>query len=186
MASGGGGGGGGGGGRGGGGGGSKARVLSAEEECEFQAIFDLFDADMDGYITLSELRDALQELGQSFSEEEMDALFQKYDSNHSRKLEKDEFMAMVTSLYFLEVTDRDVYLDSFKRVDTDKDGTISLEELDRLFAALGRRLRQKDLELLFTSMGKKSTETVPYAELVNFILSTCGVSGGGSSGGAPR
>ena len=66
-------------------------------------------------------------------------------------------------------------------VDKDQDGTISLEELDRLFAALGRRLREKDLELIFTSMGKEKTDSVGYDELIDFIFSTCGEQGGEES-----
>lgn len=52
----------------------------------------MFDTNNDGSIDASELKKALNKLGQDFTKEEVKELLDSLDENHNQKLEIDEFV----------------------------------------------------------------------------------------------
>ena len=64
--------------------------------CYLKQEFDLYDIDNSGFIDLRELRDLLEKLGESLSDEEMIQAFSELDSDQSGEIEFSEFVEWFT------------------------------------------------------------------------------------------
>ena len=62
---------------------------------ELREVFDLLDLDKSGFLTVTEVHEALKQLGGTAEPGEVEADFQKYDVNGDGKLSFEEFSNMV-------------------------------------------------------------------------------------------
>ena len=64
---------------------------------ELQDAFKFFDGDKDGYITSLELRNAMNNLGDNLSPEEVEEMIKEADLDNDQKIDYDEFMKVIMS-----------------------------------------------------------------------------------------
>eukprot|EP00826_Nyctotherus_ovalis_P055536 TRINITY_DN7384_c0_g7_i2.p3 TRINITY_DN7384_c0_g7~~TRINITY_DN7384_c0_g7_i2.p3 ORF type:complete len:166 (-),score=65.51 TRINITY_DN7384_c0_g7_i2:135-632(-) len=67
---------------------------------ELYRIFSLFDEDETGFITIKELRKAARELGEEVSEEELQEIVRRVDSNNDQKISVDDFYNIMSKKTF--------------------------------------------------------------------------------------
>lgn len=113
-----------------------------------KAIFEEFDEDKNGAIDHDELNRCFRKLEVSFTEEEIDDLFNECDINEDMRVEFDEFIVLLCLVYLLqeepassEVKSRmgladleatfETLLDAFAFLDKNKDGYVSRDEMTK-------------------------------------------------------
>lgn len=114
---------------------------------DVKAAFRRFDADGDGHISRTELRQVMS----SFTESEVDSIFSLGDKDQSGAIDYQEFIAMMmpnSTTVLQRVASQFNSIQSvkegFKRVDTNGDGSISRQELKQ-----GMHLSDEELDVVF-------------------------------------
>ncbi|CAN0234822.1 unnamed protein product, partial [Phaeothamnion confervicola] len=71
------------------------RYAALDPEEEMAKAFRLFDDDDTGKITLKNMRRVVRELGETMSEEELQALIDEFDRDQDGAISKDEFISIM-------------------------------------------------------------------------------------------
>ncbi|KAJ3016521.1 hypothetical protein HKX48_003996 [Thoreauomyces humboldtii] len=111
--------------------------VSDEQYEYYKEAFNLFDRDKSGAIDLEELGAVMQSIGFQPSEEELMAMIDKVDADHTGTVEFDEFLQMSHEWMIqgrLETEDQ--IRDAFDSLDLDRRGYIDGDMLGRLLAML--------------------------------------------------
>ncbi|KAJ9468796.1 Calmodulin [Diplonema papillatum] len=102
--------------------------LTAEQVQEYKNVFDMFDSDKSGAISITELSSALKSLGLMPSEWDLAKMMHEVDTDGTGQIEFDEFLALVSK----RVTEPDL-VDQLKRIfkkfDSDNDGFLNAQDL---------------------------------------------------------
>merc|ERR1712088_322731 len=114
---------------------------------EVKAAFRKFDADSDGHITRPELKGVMAKFGDA----DVDAVFALGDADQSGGIDYIEFIGLMipnsgTMLKKIssQFADEKAVINGFKRIDANKDGAVSKQELKN-----GLRLSDQDTEVVF-------------------------------------
>lgn len=124
-----------------------ASQLSSQEMDAFREQFQRIDTDCNGVITKDELIEALEvdpPVGVDFLHAWVDMIFGELDSDNSGSLDFTEYTAALLTAF--PGASEEVVRAAFRIMDTNDDGTISLEELERV-------LNMTHEELLCTMVG---------------------------------
>jgi len=62
---------------------------------EHRQVFEMFDKDGSGHISVPELKDAFRKLGQRLDDDEFDAILQEADLDGDRHIDYEEFLQMM-------------------------------------------------------------------------------------------
>ena len=102
---------------------------------DYKKAFDLLDKDKDGFISTSELKEAMASIGLDPTESQLKQMIDSVDSDGKGELNFAEFESLVTR----EVTQSSLSFARkyFEMYDTDKDGTITVDELYQSLHAAG-------------------------------------------------
>ncbi|CAO2595090.1 Calmodulin-like protein 5 [Lemmus lemmus] len=60
-----------------------------------RAVFSVFDKDGDGHITVDELKQAMTQLGEEISQEELDGMIREADVDKDGKVDYNEFVRVL-------------------------------------------------------------------------------------------
>lgn len=66
-----------------------------EDVDEMEEAFAVFDVDKDGYITKSELRQVMNRLGESLTDEQLDAMIKEADTDGDGKIDIKDFKSLM-------------------------------------------------------------------------------------------
>lgn len=66
-----------------------------EDVDEMEEAFAVFDVDKDGYITKSELRQVMNRLGESLTDEQLDAMIREADTDGDGKIDIKDFKSLM-------------------------------------------------------------------------------------------
>lgn len=77
---------------------SYTRRMSRHEVDELQLCFEKFDKNGDGQISLEELREVMNGLGEKLTEQELKDMMQDADTNHDGYIDFQEFKALMPNL----------------------------------------------------------------------------------------
>lgn len=121
--------------------------LDDEQLGELREIFRSFDRNKDGSLTQLELGSLLRSLGLKPSEDQLDALIQKADTNSNGLIEFSEFVALVEpELIRVKCPYNEEQLRMiFRMFDRDDKGYITAAELAHSMAKLGHALTANEL-----------------------------------------
>ncbi|KAI4378776.1 hypothetical protein MLD38_016209 [Melastoma candidum] len=130
-------------------------------------VFQTFDRNGDGRITLEELEESLLNLGISVPREELADMIRGIDVNGNGCVDLDEF----GSLYGLLSEERDAdaeddVREAFNVFDRDGDGFITVEELESVLASLGLKQGRavEDCRKMITKVDADGDGMVDYEE----------------------
>merc|ERR1719430_2658652 len=119
----------------------------AESLTKLQKSFSKFDSDSDGHITRPELKGVMAKFGDA----DVDAVFALGDADQSGGIDYIEFIGLMipnsgTMLKKIsaQFADEKAVINGFKRIDANKDGAVSKQELKN-----GLRLSDQDTEVVF-------------------------------------
>ncbi|KAM0745718.1 calmodulin 2-like protein [Meredithblackwellia eburnea MCA 4105] len=138
-------------------------ALTEAQLSEAREAFSVFDKDNSGSISTSELGRIFRSLGQNASDEEIQSIIDKYDTDKSGSVEFDEFVAMMNSLMGDRDPEQDMR-DTFNTFDMNGDGTISPKELHHVFKALGDDIPLEEVEKMIAEADTDHDGGVSYEE----------------------
>ncbi len=78
-----------------------AKMSTTDSREDIQKVFNLFDDDSTGYITLQNLKRVANELGDTMSDAEMLEMIERADTDQDGQISMDEFYAIMTKKTFV-------------------------------------------------------------------------------------
>eukprot|EP00949_MAST-11_sp_MAST-11-sp1_P001770 g1770.t1 len=142
--------------------------LSEEQILEFKEAFRLFDKDGGGSIDVDELKEAMEALGQSPDDEELQSMVDEVDEDGSGEIEFEEFLVLMTKQ--IEATDEIRSLEeAFDEWDDDHDGRLSVEQLRHIFAALPEKPDEDEIEELLDVADSDRDGMVNFDDVVRMV-----------------
>lgn len=118
--------------------------LSEEQKKEFKEIFDLYDQDADGKISIAQLNLVFENIGQEPNENELKDLLKKIDKDENSELKIEEFYDLMKIRMCPEDIDSQVRR-AFLEFDKNRDGFINAEELKAIMKSIGESLTDEEL-----------------------------------------
>mmetsp|Transcript_112044 Transcript_112044/g.311926 ORF Transcript_112044/g.311926 Transcript_112044/m.311926 type:complete len:177 (+) Transcript_112044:78-608(+) len=142
--------------------------------------FELVNLDADATISREEFRVAMQGIG--IGMETADQLFQRFDTDNTGELDKEEFFAYaakgsgeVRSLIRKGVIDEDQdpaldkVIEVFKAWDRDGDGTIGRAELERVLIVLNPTFTKKEMDKFMKAADRNGDGVIDYQEFTDWL-----------------
>ena len=122
-------------------------VLSIDQSTAIKEVFDLFDKDGSGKVSVEELVDIFETLGQTLTEQEAIELVSGLDKDGDGELDFEEFCGYLESIMHDEdLPASDLVENMFTIFDMDSSGKITVEEFAATLAKLGNNLSQEDIQ----------------------------------------
>lgn len=146
--------------------------LDKGQIAQLREIFTTFDRNHDGSLTQLELGSLLRSLGLKPSQDQIEALIQKADTNNNGLIEFSEFAALVAP----EVVSESPYSEEelraiFRVFDRDGNGYITAAELAHSMARLGHALTVKELTGMIKEADTDGDGRISFPEFVKAISS---------------
>lgn len=146
---------------------------------ELQKVFNQFDANRDGKISVTELRDVLKSMGSSITEEELKRVLEDIDTNKDGFINLSEFSSLCRSSSD-EVTAALELRDAFDLYDQDKNGLISTSELHLVLNQLGMKCSVDDCARMIKSVDSDGDGNVNFEEFQKMMSASLATNGKGS------
>ncbi|CAL0304197.1 unnamed protein product [Lupinus luteus] len=103
---------------------------------ELKRVFQMFDRDGDGRISKKELKDSLEKLGMMIPDKELTQMIEKIDVNGDGWVDMEEFGELYESIMEEHDEEEDMR-EAFNVFDHNRDGFITVEELQTVLSSLG-------------------------------------------------
>ncbi|ETN87154.1 EF hand [Necator americanus] len=133
---------------------------------DLKGIFREFDLNGDGFIQRDELRSVMQKMGQSPTEEELDAMFNAADQDHDGNIDFKEFL-QIAHANPLSLSLKAV----FEELDVDGDGYITRSELRTAFQRMGHSLSDQDIKAIYKHVDANNDGKINFQVQVYIIYS---------------
>ncbi|KAA3459731.1 putative calcium-binding protein CML27 [Gossypium australe] len=134
-----------------------------ENTDELKRVFDQFDANKDGQISITELRDVLKAMGSNYSEEELKRVMEDIDSDQDGYINFSEFSAFWSSSSDA-VNAASELREAFDLYDQNKNGLISATELHQVLNRLGMTCSADDCVGMIKSVDSDGDGHVNFEE----------------------
>ena len=122
--------------------------LNDQEITKLKEQFMIIDQDNTGYITIDELKEALQTAGNPLSHEQVEGIITKIDYFGNRKINYSEFIAAtLDAKRFL--TQEKLWI-LFNHFDTDNSGVITRENIKQTLAFAGKEVSDKEVRKMIS------------------------------------
>jgi Ca2+-binding EF-hand superfamily protein len=144
--------------------------LTEEQIALLQEAFSSHDRDGDGRITLQELRQALEKLGEEPAEPELRALMVKADADGNLTIELGEFLAFM-SRRMRAAGAHDELREAFDAFDRNRDGLVSIDELLQVMGMLGEEMSREEAEASLRRGDSDGDGQLTYEEFIAFMMS---------------
>ncbi len=131
--------------------------------------FEVFDRNGDGRISLRELHETLDALGEPVPQERVRELLERADQDGDGLLDVDEF-AHVLAGQGLPPHVRDELALSFRVFDADDDGSITKDELRQVLEGFGASFDDDEIGELFAECDADADGLVNFAEFHRTVL----------------
>ncbi|XP_022738545.1 probable calcium-binding protein CML27 [Durio zibethinus] len=141
----------------------KTSSISQENMDQLQKVFNQFDANKDGKISVTELGDVLKTMGSSYTEEELKRVMEDIDTDKDGFINLSEFCSLCRSSSDA-VTAASELRDAFDLYDQDKNGLISANELHLVLNRLGMKCLLDDCVKMITSVDSDGDGNVNFEE----------------------
>ena len=126
---------------------------------ELKKVFDQFDANHDGKISVSELGSVLKSMGSSYTQEELQRVMDDVDSDKDGFINMEEFAELCRSS-----SGASELRDAFDLYDENKDGVISTKELHGVLNRLGIACSEDECRKMIVSVDKDGDGSVNFQE----------------------
>lgn len=152
-------------------------TTSSDERTSCKEVFDMFDVDHNGSISLEELQQAMTQMGLSPSLKELYVMFRKVDAKGDGEIDFDEFIALLEGgnmggACACNNTDEQKVLikerglrQSFNMFDLDQSGFIDKKELKQVMSiCLQEELSDEDVTAIMNEVDKNGDGRISFEE----------------------
>jgi len=146
------------------------------DEEDLQAVFELFDVEQSGEITMGEMGDAMEALGLDVSEGQVERIFASVDKDSDGTIDFPEFCQVINGNIETSgdggnnfETDDQVMREVFDLFDTDGSGQIDLRELGDAMEALGIRTSPELVEHTMHNVDSSEDGLIDFAEFCQVL-----------------
>mmetsp|Transcript_10882 Transcript_10882/g.14158 ORF Transcript_10882/g.14158 Transcript_10882/m.14158 type:complete len:154 (-) Transcript_10882:70-531(-) len=146
----------------------KSSTLSEDAKAEIQEAFNMFDKDGDGHLTKVELRGVMKNLGQNFTDSELNEIMSTMDLDKNGTIEFNEFLAMMGKKS-MDTTDEEELRRAFRVFDDDDSGEIVISELRETFRKLGQNITDEELRDIVSEVDDDGDGTISFQEFVHIM-----------------
>ena len=144
----------------------------SDEEVEiFKDIFSQYDKDGDGTLATKYVGTIMRSFGQSPTEEELNYIICKVDSDRSGFMDFPEFVAMMANHMNHETETKDEICSAFKEFDVKGTGCIPVEDLRYILTSMGEALTEDEVDELIRQADQNKDGKIKYEEFVFKMMS---------------
>ncbi len=143
--------------------------LQDEKISECREVFDLFDKDKDGAITVKELGDVMRALGANPTQAELDEMILEVVHDPSQRIEFKEFLDLFAKKMKDPDTEEDL-VEAFRVFDHDNDGIISNEELKHVMVTLGEFMSEEEANEMIREADIDGDGLINYHRFVKIMM----------------
>jgi calmodulin len=144
-------------------------ALTGQQLAELRDAFSAHDKNGDGFITLQELRQALEELDEEPADEELKALMIKADADGNQAIDFAEFLAFMRRRMSQRGAEGEIR-DAFDAFDRNGDGLVSIDELLQVMEMLGETMTRQEAEDSLRRADSDGDGQLTYPEFVAFMM----------------
>ncbi|KAL9966467.1 hypothetical protein ACROYT_G024548 [Oculina patagonica] len=141
---------------------------SQEEMDEYKEAFSLFDNEGDGKIDPEQIGSLLRSLNLNPDDEEIEKIEKEVGN---KRIKFEEFLSIfMTEKQKAKQVTAEQFIDTLGVFDKDSAGKVASGELRHVLTALGNKLRDRDVDILFEDVGERGG-FVNTADFVNMVMS---------------
>ncbi|KAH8204627.1 hypothetical protein TruAng_001256 [Truncatella angustata] len=145
-----------------------ARTLSKEEIQVFKELFDSYDPDRDGSITVEEFAKVMsQSPGQPPTAEEVEKIVKEVDLDGDGTINFNEFITMMTGQPYPPQDEDAEYSKAWKQFEPSLNGSITQSQLRQLMDGLAEPVSDAEIDQLINDVDGEGK--VSYKEFLHFI-----------------
>ncbi|XP_047960168.1 probable calcium-binding protein CML15 [Salvia hispanica] len=141
----------------------------SEQLKQLKEIFDRFDMDKDGSLTLLELAALLRSLGLKPTGDQIHTISSTMDANGNGAIEFDELVELMLSDLSKEAPNHDQLMGVFKAFDRDGNGYITAAELAGQMAKMGHPLTYNELTDMMHEADVNGDGVISFHEFANIM-----------------
>ncbi|KAK9779519.1 putative EF-hand [Seiridium cardinale] len=147
-----------------------ARTLSAEEIQVFKDLFDSYDPDKDGSITVEEFAKVMsQSPGKPPTDEEVKKIVKEVDLDGDGTINFNEFITMMTGQPYPPQEEDADYAKAWKQYEPSLNGSITQSQFRQLLDGLAEPVTDAEIDQLVNNVDGEGEIT--YKEFLHFIKS---------------
>lgn len=133
-------------------------------EDDLRGIFREFDLNGDGFIQRDELRAVMVKMGQSPTDDELNAMFEAADADKDGNIDFHEFLTIARANP-LSLSLRAV----FEELDVDGDGHITRSELRTAFQKMGHALNDQEIKAIYLQVDTNKDGKINFPEFCEMM-----------------
>ena len=143
------------------------RYLNTEELTQLNSVFRVLDTDHTGYITTSELKEALTRLGLEATQESINELVAGIDIEGIGKIKYSEFLSATIDRKFL--IDKEFRWMTFKFFDEDDNGFITKDNIKHALEIMGLQVSEEEVKSMIREEGFKYENYITFEEFSRIL-----------------
>jgi len=137
------------------------------KECKI--VFDMFDKDKDGLISINKLGDIMRILGAAPSKIELDNLIYNLESNNNNLISFDNFLILLKNKLENQYTEEDI-INEFRKLDKKNNGKINENDLRNLMSKYENPLSNEEIEEIIKEANVDSNNEIDYINFTKILL----------------
>merc|ERR1719181_550420 len=147
----------------------KLMSMLQAQEAELREAFEFFDKDKSGFIDKAELRNVLQSLGTTLTDEELATLYVQMDPSGDGNIDFDEFVSVMAQDPSDKQSPAEVAIAIFSVLDGDKSGHIKTSELKTTLLGMDAGLSNEDIDETMLLFDKNRSGDITKHEFVQTL-----------------
>ncbi|KAK9950192.1 hypothetical protein M0R45_005693 [Rubus argutus] len=142
-----------------------------DSEEELKEAFRVFDKDENGFISTAELRHVFSNLGEKFTDEEIDEMIHEADQDGDGQVSYEEFVRLTRPDKIKDTDDsEEEFKEAFRVFDKDQNGFISAAELHQVMTDLGEKRTYEEIDEMMHEADLDGDGQISYEEFVKVMM----------------